>query len=146
VSDVRPLGLATVPGRYVNVFSRIPPMLSLPAHGNILICTWIYMSYKESYCLCLLLSICEERRKMFLSYVGTHVPDYTVSKPGSHKKKFFMYLKTLILCTKNRVGLFYTYVFYSKITQRQKNIIIIIGEIQIINVWFCVREELYLME
>jgi len=32
--------------------------------------------------------------------------------------------------------------FYSKITQRQRNIII--EEIQIINVLFCVREELYL--
>jgi len=67
----------------------------------------MYMSYEECYRLCLLLGICEERRNIFLSYVGTHVPDYTVSKPGSHKM-FFIHLKTSILCTKNRVGLFYS--------------------------------------
>jgi hypothetical protein len=82
-------------------------MLSLPAHGNILIGTWMYMSYEESYCLCLLLDIFEERRNMFLSYVGTHVPDYTLSKPGAHKM-FFTHLKTSILCNKNRASLFYS--------------------------------------
>ena len=50
-------------------------MLSLPAHGSILVGTWVCMIYKESYSLSLLLGICEERRNMFLSYVGTHVPD-----------------------------------------------------------------------
>jgi len=82
-------------------------MLSLPAHGNSLIGTWMYNSYEESYCLCLLLGICEKQRNMFLSYIGTHVPDYSVSKPVSHKM-FFVHLRTSILSTKNRVNLFYS--------------------------------------
>jgi hypothetical protein len=64
VSDVRPPGSAAVAGRYVTV-SHIPPMLSLPAHVYILIDTRKCPSYRENYCLCLLVGVYEEGRNMF---------------------------------------------------------------------------------
>jgi hypothetical protein len=42
----------------------------------------MYQSYEENCCLCLLVAVCEEERNMFLSYAGTNVSDYTVSKLG----------------------------------------------------------------
>jgi hypothetical protein len=60
-------------------------MLLFLVHGYILIGMRMYPSYRENYCLCLLVDVCEEGMNMFLSCAGTHVPVYTVLKLGYHK-------------------------------------------------------------